>query len=228
MKVLVTGASGLTGRAVATALLRRGDSVTVLQRRPAGLDTAEVLGDVADTELVLAAVRGQDAVLHLAAHGSPGIDWETAQRLNIDLTANVYDAAALKGAGRVVFASSNWVMAGHRFDQVRLTTDLPPRPLNPYGASKLFGERAGRVAWDLAASGVVDLVHGFGASVLGFARRRSGGRAPLVLNPQGLEEFGGSDPARARVKPWPVVSWHFTPPLCRITQPKPPPTARVS
>src|SRR4051812_36252798 len=67
-------------------------------------------------------------------------------------------------------------------------------------AYPLFGERAGRVAWDLAASGVVDLVHGFGASVLGFARRRSGGSAPLVLNPQGLEEFGGSDPARARVK----------------------------
>jgi glycogen synthase len=64
-------------------------------------------------------------------------------------------------------------------------------------AYPLFGERAGRVAWDLAASGAVDLVHGFGASVLGFARRRAGGTVPLVLNPQGLEEFGGSDPARA-------------------------------
>jgi glycosyltransferase involved in cell wall biosynthesis len=67
-------------------------------------------------------------------------------------------------------------------------------------AYPLFGERAGRVAWDLAQAGSVDLVHGFGASVLGFARRRSRGVAPLVLNPQGLEEFGGTDPARARLK----------------------------
>jgi glycogen(starch) synthase len=67
-------------------------------------------------------------------------------------------------------------------------------------AYPLFGERAGRVAWDLATSGAIDLVHGFGASVLGFARRRSRGSVPLVLNPQGLEEFGGSDPARARLK----------------------------
>jgi glycogen synthase len=67
-------------------------------------------------------------------------------------------------------------------------------------AYPLFGERAGRVAWDLATSGAVDLVHGFGASVLGFARRRRRGAVPLVLNPQGLEEFGGSDPARARLK----------------------------
>jgi glycogen synthase len=67
-------------------------------------------------------------------------------------------------------------------------------------AYPLFGERAGRVAWDLAQAGSIDLVHGFGASVLGFARRRSRGSVPLVFNPQGLEEFGGTDPARARLK----------------------------
>lgn len=67
-------------------------------------------------------------------------------------------------------------------------------------AYPLFGERAGRLAWDLARAGQVDLVHGFGASVLGFARRRGTVPVPLVLNPQGLEEFGATDPARARLK----------------------------
>jgi glycogen(starch) synthase len=67
-------------------------------------------------------------------------------------------------------------------------------------AYPIFGERAGRLAWKLVQTGSVDLVHGFGASVLGYARRRAGARAPLVLNPQGLEEFGGTDPARARLK----------------------------
>jgi glycosyltransferase involved in cell wall biosynthesis len=36
--------------------------------------------------------------------------------------------------------------------------------------------------------------------VLGYARRRRHARAPLVLNPQGLEEFGATDPSRARIK----------------------------
>ena len=67
-------------------------------------------------------------------------------------------------------------------------------------AYPLFGERAGRVAWELVEQGAIDLVHGFGASVLGYARRRAKSTAPLVLNPQGLEEFGATDPSRARLK----------------------------
>jgi glycogen(starch) synthase len=67
-------------------------------------------------------------------------------------------------------------------------------------AYPLFGERAGRVAWELVEQGAIDLVHGFGASVLGYARRRAKSKAPLVLNPQGLEEFGATDPSRARLK----------------------------
>jgi glycosyltransferase involved in cell wall biosynthesis len=67
-------------------------------------------------------------------------------------------------------------------------------------AYPLFGERAGRAAWELVQQGAIDLVHGFGASVLGYARRRARSQAPLVLNPQGLEEFGATDPARARLK----------------------------
>jgi glycogen synthase len=67
-------------------------------------------------------------------------------------------------------------------------------------AYPLFGERAGKRAWDLVREGAVDLVHGLGASVLGYARRRRRASAPLVLNPQGLEEFGATDPSRARLK----------------------------
>lgn len=56
----------------------------------------------------------------------------------------------------------------------------------------LFGERAGRAAGRLAAAGEVDIVHGFGASVLGYARQSGPRPAPLVFNPQGLEEFGAT------------------------------------
>ena len=67
-------------------------------------------------------------------------------------------------------------------------------------AYPLFGERAGRLAWQLASEKKVDIVHGLGASVLGYARRRKNAAAPLVMNPQGLEEFGATDPRRARAK----------------------------
>jgi glycogen(starch) synthase len=67
-------------------------------------------------------------------------------------------------------------------------------------AYPLFGLRAGRLAWEMVREGRIDVVHGLGASVLGYARRRSGSSAPLVLNPQGLEEFGATDPSRARLK----------------------------
>lgn len=67
-------------------------------------------------------------------------------------------------------------------------------------AYPLFGLRAGAVAVDLARAKQIDIVHGFGASVLGYARKRQEAGAPLVLNPQGLEEFGATDPSRARLK----------------------------
>jgi glycosyltransferase involved in cell wall biosynthesis len=67
-------------------------------------------------------------------------------------------------------------------------------------AYPIFGLRAGRIAADLAQTGSIDIVHGFGASVLGYARRRREFPVPLVLNPQGLEEFGATDPSRARLK----------------------------
>ena len=70
-------------------------------------------------------------------------------------------------------------------------------------AYPVFGWRAGCLAARLVREGGVHLVHGHGASVLGYARARRRdrlGTVPLVLNPHGLEEFGGTDQATARLK----------------------------
>jgi glycogen(starch) synthase len=59
-----------------------------------------------------------------------------------------------------------------------------------------FGYRAGRVAAQLAQMGQADIVHGLGAASLGYAlakRAAPGTTVPFVMNPQGLEEFGGAD-----------------------------------
>ena len=72
--------------------------------------------------------------------------------------------------------------------------------LDRSSAYLIFGLRAGRAALDLVKRGEVNVVHGFGASVLGYALARSSAQAPLVFNPQGLEEFGATAPSQALLK----------------------------
>jgi len=141
--VLLTGASGSIG--------------TKLHRHFASLDwplrllclNPRRLPDVSTADLTFydehwaRHFAGVDAVVHLAGNPYHTADWASAQS-NFDLTLNVYRAAQHHGAPRIVFASSNWVMAGYRSGHQRLTTDLPPWPVNPYGTSKLFCERAGK------------------------------------------------------------------------------------
>jgi nucleoside-diphosphate-sugar epimerase len=106
VKVFVTGASGMLGRETAQALLARGDDVTVLQRRPSGLPCAEVLGDVADPAAVARAVRGRDAVVHLAAKVDVTGRRAEYEHANVEGTRTVVDACRAAGVGRLVHVSS--------------------------------------------------------------------------------------------------------------------------
>lgn len=62
----------------------------------------------------------------------------------------------------------------------------------------LYGMRAGRRALRMARAGEADIVHGFGASLLGATFGEHD--VPLVLNPQGLEEFGATSARQASLK----------------------------
>lgn len=106
MRVLVTGASGMFGRAVADALVARGDAVTVFQRRPSGVDCLELLGDVADPVAVGRAARGNQAIVHMAARVSPTGSRQSFEATNVVGTTNVLAWARSCGADRVVYVSS--------------------------------------------------------------------------------------------------------------------------
>jgi nucleoside-diphosphate-sugar epimerase len=105
--VLVTGASGMLGRAVAGALVDRGYAVTTFQRRPSGVaGTTDVRGSLDDPAAVATAVSGQDAVVHLAAKVSVSGDLADYERVNVRGTQALLDAARAAGASRFVHVSS--------------------------------------------------------------------------------------------------------------------------
>ena len=142
--ILITGATGSIGKKLRAHFSAQNRFDLRLVCRNPGNDPEVITADLADYEESWARqFDNVDAVIHLAASSSMMSSWETVQRLNIDLSLNVLRAAERHGARRVIFASSNWVMAGYRFGEEQLRTDLAPWPINPYGCAKLFIERAG-------------------------------------------------------------------------------------
>lgn len=107
MIVVVTGASGYLGRAVATELVAAGHEVRTLQRRPSGVDgVTDVLGSVTEANVVARAMEGAEGVIHLAAKVSLAGDPAEFQAINVGGTRTVLDAAEQAGVSRFVQVSS--------------------------------------------------------------------------------------------------------------------------
>jgi nucleoside-diphosphate-sugar epimerase len=186
MRVLVTGTTGMLGRGVALALADRGDRVTVLQRRPAGLGLPEVLADVADPDAVRTAVAGHDAVVHLAAKVNVVGPEAEYLRVNVEGTRAIIDACLATGVERMVHVSSPSV--AHPGKPVVGRDADPADPVSargPYARTKAMAEQLALGA-DSAELAVVairpHLVWGPGdrqliARVVDRARR---GRLPLI------------------------------------------------
>lgn len=105
--VLVTGASGMLGGAVARTLAARGARVRTFQRRPAHVDGAhDVLGSLTDSVAVERAVDGCDAVVHLAAKVDITGPEHEYRQVNVEGTRHLLAAARASGARRFVQVSS--------------------------------------------------------------------------------------------------------------------------
>ncbi len=186
MRVLVTGASGMLGRATVTALAERGDEVTVLQRRPSGLACREVLGDVADPDVTGRAARGQDAVVHLAAKVDVTGPWAEYAHANVEGTRTVVDACRAEGVGRLVHVSSPSVAhAGAALAGVGAQPADPARARGHYSRSKAVAELHALAA-DAPSLAVLavrpHLVWGPGDTQLvgRIVDRARGGRLPVI------------------------------------------------
>src|SRR3954452_14092171 len=151
--VLITGACGNIGRKLRAAWEDVYDLILI--DAAADEDDPEVYK--ADLSLFdeewITHFHGVDTVVHLAANSNERCELDELVNSNIDAMANVFNAAALAGVDRIIFASSNHVMGDYRHDgDEPITIDLPPRPDNPYGMLKFVGERLGlslALAFDL-------------------------------------------------------------------------------
>jgi UDP-glucose 4-epimerase len=147
---LVTGGAGFIGSHICEALLRRGERVRVLDNLSTGrranlahlkdqVDFVEV--DLSDDEATRRAMEGASVVFHQAAIPSVPRSVEDPRlnhAANVNGTFNVLMAAREAGVRRVVYAASS--SADGETERLPKTEDMPPSPLSPYAAAKLFGE----------------------------------------------------------------------------------------
>ncbi|HET6699670.1 MAG TPA: NAD-dependent epimerase/dehydratase family protein [Nocardioidaceae bacterium] len=160
MRAIVTGAAGFVGSHLCAHLLDHGDEVVgldcltdyydprlkeanlaLLRGRPGFTDRHVDLaaGDQAD---LVTALSGTDVIYHLAGQpgvrGSWGEDFTPYVARNVVATQRVLEAARVVQPRKVVYASSSSVYGDA--ETTPTTEDLCPRPVSPYGVTKLAAE----------------------------------------------------------------------------------------
>ncbi|WP_330283974.1 NAD-dependent epimerase/dehydratase family protein [Streptomyces sp. NBC_00588] len=153
--VLLTGAAGGLGTLMRDLLTAFGYELRLLDLRPIDGEPDAITADLADRDALREAVRGVDAIIHLAGI-SLEAPFEKILAANIEGTYNLYEAAREEGVGRIVFASSNHAVGFTPRPQgeppfaasALIPIDTPRRPDTFYGLSKSFGEDLAQLYWD--------------------------------------------------------------------------------
>lgn len=159
--VLLTGAAGRIGTVLRGGLPERGWALRSLDVAPLPDERPgeeQVVADVTDLAAMVDAVRGVDAVLHLAGiSGEAG--WAAISHANIEGTYATLEAARRAGVPRVVLASSNHATGYTPRPETGLLTEAaaPPRPDTYYGVAKVAMEALGSLYADRYGMDVVCL-----------------------------------------------------------------------
>ena len=151
--VLVTGGAGYVGSVLVPKLLNAGHQVTVLDLYLYGDGPAvfgdfsahrqlrQVKGDLRNAEVVSEALKGCDAVIHLACISndpSYDLDPELGKSINYDAFRPLVRMSKAEGVKRFIYASSSSVYGIK--DEAEVTEDLPLEPLTDYSKFKMMCE----------------------------------------------------------------------------------------
>src|SRR6266568_9396201 len=150
MKILVVGGAGYIGSVCAEVLLDEGHGVTIFDnlseghRRAIDPRVEFIEGDLQDRQSIEKALATQrpDAVMHFAASALVGESMQNPSkyfRNNIANGLNLLDAMVAAGVKRIVF-SSTCALFGPP-DRLPIDETAQPRPISPYGESKLAFEK---------------------------------------------------------------------------------------
>jgi UDP-glucose 4-epimerase len=156
LKAVVTGAAGFVGSHLTDRLLQTGNEVTgydnfddYYSNKEANLELARknpkfhaVRSDILDTGTLAKSCRDSDLIFHEAAQ--PGVRYSLENpnktfRTNLQGTISVLEAARVSDTPKLVFASTSAVYGNTVKRPV--SEDAEPRPISPYGMSKLLAEK---------------------------------------------------------------------------------------
>nr|MBP7276120.1 UDP-glucose 4-epimerase GalE [Kiritimatiellia bacterium] len=150
MKILLTGGAGYIGSITTEVLLNAGHRVTVFDNLSRGHRAAIdpraefVHGDLRMPDDIAGAMRRvqPDAVMHFAAFALVGESMQQPELYfenNVIGGLNLVEAMRKAGVPKIIFSST---CATYGIpERMPMTEDLPQRPENPYGESKLIFER---------------------------------------------------------------------------------------
>ncbi|MGI8879007.1 MAG: NAD-dependent epimerase/dehydratase family protein [Jatrophihabitans sp.] len=152
MRIAVTGARGLLGRAVTARAVEAGNEVisldqTLPEREGAGGPVREQTVDVTDRDALRDLVKDADALIHLAAYVTPlNAPDHVVHNTNVVANYNVLSVAVELGIERVCLASSINAIGGAysrhpRYDYFPVDERHPTYAEDPYSVSKWEGEQ---------------------------------------------------------------------------------------
>ena len=147
---MVTGGAGYIGSICVEELINAGHAVTVLDNLSEGHRSAVdprakfIEGNLGDPATVIRAIQEAqaEAIIHFAAHALVGESMQNPSkyfRNNVAWGLELLEAAVKNKVRKFVFSSTCATYGPP--DKVPMTEDLPQRPINPYGESKLMFEK---------------------------------------------------------------------------------------
>lgn len=156
-KIVITGANGFVGSALAIKLLKSGYEVTCLVRTGSNVDLIDnklniCYIDYNHLEEVKPLLKNQDILIHVAAL-TRAQRWESLQKVNIDLTETLLNICNNSSIKQFIFLSSQAVAGPALNEHSGKKEEDSPNPVTMYGKSKLLAEniirRNAKMPWTI-------------------------------------------------------------------------------